>query len=152
MRASNLDMRALLCLALLLPAAALAEDPLKSQACAQALGALEASRGSERAASLRTEAARACLGGGTPGARSQRWAQPPVAVPPPQIDVPARAQASPPVAMPPPPLEIPRPATITACDPSGCWTDQGTRLPRLGPQLTGPGGLCTAQGGFAYCP
>ena len=41
---------------------------------------------------------------------------------------------------------------VTACDPNGCWTSEGTRLPRMGPQLMGPNGLCTAQGGFAYCP
>ena len=143
--------RLLLVIALLCPVLVAAQDPLKSQACADALAALEGGRATERPA-LRMEAARACLGGGTPGARSNRWSQPPIAVPAPQIDVPARAAPLPQATLPPPPVTIARPPAVTACDPNGCWTSEGTRLPRMGPQLMGPGGVCTAQGGFAYCP
>lgn len=145
-------MRHLLAAVLALPAFALAQDPLKSPACAEALAVLESARGTDQSTARRSEAARICLGGGAPGTRSNRWAQPPIAVPAPQIDVPMRPVPLPQVTLPPPPVTIARPPAVTACDPNGCWTSEGARLPRTGPQLMGPNGLCTAQGGFAYCP
>lgn len=52
------------------------------------------------------------------------------------------------------PLKRPTPpVTITACDPTGCWASDGTRLQRTGPQqLLGPRGPCVPQGPFLSCP
>lgn len=141
----------LACALLLPPAAAWAGDPLKTPACADALAQLDAAR-QARAADTeqrRAHAVRQCLGLQQPAApRSQRWAQPPVAVPAPSFALPR-----PPAPQPlPPAVPIERPATVTACDPNGCWTSDGTRLQRIGPNLLGPGSTCSVQGAFAYCP
>ncbi|MES2972681.1 MAG: hypothetical protein V4757_03695 [Pseudomonadota bacterium] len=56
------------------------------------------------------------------------------------------------LAAPQPPVGIQRPATITSCDPGGCWSSDGTRLNRMGPELTGPRGICNPQAGTANCP
>jgi hypothetical protein len=41
---------------------------------------------------------------------------------------------------------------VTTCDIGGCWTSDGTRLQRAGPDLVGPRGVCTVQGALAFCP
>jgi hypothetical protein len=50
------------------------------------------------------------------------------------------------------PVQIDRPNFITSCDPSGCWSTDGTRLNRIGPELAGPRGICGVQAGVASCP
>jgi hypothetical protein len=56
---------------------------------------------------------------------------------------------TPPVAS--PTLPVPRPI-IVSCDAGGCFTSDGARLPRVGGQLLGPGGLCSAQTPGQTCP
>jgi len=51
-----------------------------------------------------------------------------------------------------PPLDIPRPATMTTCDPGGCWDANGKRLNQVGPVLIGPRGPCGMYGGVVTCP
>ncbi|MES2940035.1 MAG: hypothetical protein V4864_20320 [Pseudomonadota bacterium] len=138
-------------------AAAQQDDPLKSPACGQALQLLQAAReapdaGAARVESLRRDAARTCLGTGGPPARPARLAQPPVAVPPPAIEPPPRTAQRVPPAPPPPPVTVARPPMVTTCDTGGCWTSDGTRLQRAGPNLVGPQGVCTVQGALAFCP
>jgi len=110
---------------------------------------------------LRREAARACLASraDAPAPTPQRLAQPPVGVPPvagpptpAAAHAPARATAAAPV---PPAMPVPRPAAptvVTTCDATGCWTSDGKRLDRAGPNLLGPRGLCTLQGALLQCP
>jgi hypothetical protein len=74
---------------------------------------------------------------------------------PPVVAVPRiapTAPARPAITAPPPPVTLPRPTHITACDDGGCWDSEGRRLPRVGPDLIGPRGPCTAQGGQYVCP
>jgi hypothetical protein len=146
----------LLLLAAALPLRAKEVDPLKSPACAAALSTLQAARQSgasgQRVQSLRNAAAQACLGTASTPTRPARIAQPPVVVPPPQVEVPegaARPQVPP---LPPAPVAIDRPATPATCDAGGCWTNDGTHLRHVPPNLAGPMGLCTQHGGLVYCP
>jgi hypothetical protein len=44
------------------------------------------------------------------------------------------------------------PKSITSCDALGCWASDGTRLQRVGPNLLGPRGFCSAPGGVLQCP
>ncbi|MES3003980.1 MAG: hypothetical protein V4787_25035 [Pseudomonadota bacterium] len=60
--------------------------------------------------------------------------------------------AVPAISPPSPPLAIPRPATISSCDPAGCWDSEGRRLNNQGPLLLGPRGPCLQQGGVVSCP
>lgn len=111
---------------------------------------------------LKHRAARACLGAAAEGDAATRRSAPPPAVAPPITLVPPPApKAVPPLSSAPPippmppamPPSVPRPpALITACDAAGCWTSEGARLPRVGPNLLGPRGLCTAQGAVLVCP
>jgi hypothetical protein len=145
-----------LCLLLALPTAVSAlQDPLKSPACEQALARLDAAR-AQRAgdvATLRQQAANTCLGGpGTPPARSARTQQAPLSVPPPTIEPPPVAALPPGPSLPPPPVAVQRPPMPAHCDPGGCWTEDGGRLRHVGPNLTGPRGMCSQQGGLVYCP
>jgi len=147
---------ALLLLAALACAHAQEGDPLKSSACGAALASLQAARqgGAAPASveSLRAAAAHACLGTAMRPTRPSRTAQPPVVVPPPQIDLPQHA-APLPVPLPaPPPVAIDRPATPTVCDAGGCWSNDGTHLRQVPPSLIGPRGMCTQLGGQLYCP
>jgi hypothetical protein len=145
--------RPLLAFACLLFAAAVQADPLKSPACAQALEQLQAAREARAGTieALRHQAVRACLGlNEPPPARSNRWAQPPISVAPPRIDLPAAPQAAAPRPL-PPPVQIDRPLSITGCDPNGCWASDGTRLQRIGPNLMGPNGLCAVPGASSFC-
>jgi hypothetical protein len=108
---------------------------------------------------LRDAAARACLASrlDAPAAPAPgRLAQPPVVVPS-SAGVP-RSPTSPTV---PVPLESPRPAVpqtpppavVTTCDAAGCWTSDGRRLERVGPNMfVGPRGVCSAQGALLQCP
>ena len=137
-------------------AAAQTDDPLKSPACGQALASLQSARASGAPApaveALRSEAASSCLGSGAVPQRPGRVVQPPVAVPPPQIDLPTRAAPLAPPVLPPPAVAIERPATPALCDPGGCWTSDGMHLRHVGPSLMGPNGLCMQQGGVVSCP
>ena len=149
-------------LPLLLLAAALPlhaqDDPLKSPACGAAIASLQAAREGRadagRVEALRSQAATACLGMGSPPARPSRALQAPVQVPPPQVDVPIAAPAIPglPALTPPPPAvavdRLPVPAT---CDGNGCWVNDGTHMRQVPPSLMGPNGMCTQQGGLVYC-
>lgn len=137
-------------------AAAAQEDPLKSAACGSALARLEAARASKATAAtieaLRGTAAATCLGSGAPPTRPGRTAQAPVVVPPPQVELPARAVPLPAPAPPPPPVAIERAPLPATCDASGCWTNDGTHLRHIPPTLVGPNGPCTQQGLQVYCP
>ena len=145
------------CIAALLPIAvqAQAQDPLKSPECAQALEELNAARAAQppdtaRAETLRKAAARACLGLTEEARPSGRAAQAPLRVPSPVITPPRRpAIAEGPVIA---PEVIKRPPVLTSCDPGGCWDSNGTRLNRAGPNLIGPGGVCSQHGAFLNCP
>jgi hypothetical protein len=152
----------LLCTGAVQMASAQAIDPLHGGACREALAALDAQE--RRAASApaaaaakaalldaRRRAASACLAlrDDVPAARS-RMAQPPLAVPP--IAAPPRAL---PPAVPAPPRAVPSVpplVTITGCDATGCWSSDGTRLQRVGPELLGPRGFCTTTAGVLNCP
>jgi hypothetical protein len=145
-----------------LPAVATAapdRDPLHSPECLRARAELDAALGAPQARhSRRLERARhaakqACLGS-EPGTRQRTGApDPPQAVPAPTLP---RALAAPTPAptltLPAPPLTIPRATAITTCDPGGCWDSEGRRLNQMGPQLVGPRGVCTVQGGVVTCP
>jgi len=131
-------------------------DPLKSAACGDALAALQAARGDgtgEAAAqALRASAARTCLGGSGVAGRPSRIVQAPIVVPPPVIAVPAGPGPMSQPSQIPPPVAIDRPATPTHCDVGGCWSNDGQHLRHVGPNLAGPNGLCSQQGGLVYCP
>ena len=131
-------------------------DPLKSPACGAALARLqEARQGAGAPAAvetLRSEAANTCLGYGNVPSRPSRTLQAPIRVPPPQIGLPPGAPAVAAPSLPPPPVAIDRPPTPATCDPGGCWTNDGTHLRQIPPNLIGPRGLCTQQGGLVYCP
>jgi hypothetical protein len=144
---------ALLLLVATLPALA-QEDPLKSPACGAALASLQSARqaGAGNVEALRSAAAGACLGTATGPSRPSRIAQSPVVVPPPQIDVPQQLAPLPAPMMPPPPVAIGRPPSPATCDAGGCWAADGTHLRYIPPNLAGPSGLCTQQGGAIYCP
>jgi hypothetical protein len=137
-------------------AAAQAGDPLKSPACAQAIESLQSARNASASAGtvegLRSAAADTCLGSAALPQRPSRVAQPPVAVPPPQIDLPVRVAPAAPPALAPPPVAIGRPPAPALCDASGCWANDGTHLRQVAPSLMGPGGLCTQQGALIACP
>ncbi|HUP08104.1 MAG TPA: hypothetical protein VMU47_13175 [Caldimonas sp.] len=112
----------------------------------------------------RREAAVACLANRPdPEARAQpqappsRFAQPPLAVPPVTLGVPSAT--TPPRSTPPTPIlplspqAGPRPQFITSCDAGGCWANDGSRLNRVGPNLSaGSRGLCVQQGSLLTCP
>jgi hypothetical protein len=74
---------------------------------------------------------------------------PPISVPPTTIAVPRPLPV--PDTTPQPQVVIPRPATVTACDPAGCWDSDGRRLNQIGPQIVGPQGPCNMQGGVVSC-
>jgi hypothetical protein len=130
-------------------------DPLKTAECGKAIERLELARAGQGAGveRLRHEAARACFGTGTAPARPARVARQPVVVPPPQIALPAAVPGPAQPAGLPAPVRIDRPASVSACDPGGCWADDGVRLHRVPPILMAPGGLCaTAPPGAPGCP
>jgi hypothetical protein len=147
-----------------LPALALhpdVRDPMASPECSAARAELEQAendpargrpRPGDRVALAREKAASACLGG-TDRQRERSGAPDPAQrVPPPAIGGGAPAPPALRGAAPQAPLEIPRPATITTCDPGGCWDSEGRRLNQTGPLLMGPRGVCTVQGATVTCP
>jgi hypothetical protein len=141
-------------------------DPTKSPECRKAMDALqlqEARAASapqaasdahrEATAALETarrQAARTCLGGrGDPPHPSAHFTQPLTGVP---LTTPPVVRTAP-VAPPPGPAPVRAPApVITSCDAVGCWTSEGTRVQRLGPNVIGPRGVCTVQGVTMSCP
>jgi hypothetical protein len=156
----------LLLLAILAAGTAVAQDAdrMNSPECRRALEALQAQEAQAPAEStrprtdrqqieaLRRQAARACLGGtGDPAPSAARSPAPPITVSPP-----ARTQQPPPAPVAPraPPVAVPppSPAGIASCDATGCWTTDGTRLRRSGPNLFGPRGPCTVRGTVLQCP
>jgi len=140
-----------------LPCAA-QQDPLKSAACGEALSQLQSARRQGAASgmveALRSAAAATCLGSASPPSRPGRVLQAPIVVPPPQVEVPARAAPLPhPVPAPAPPaVAIQRPPLPAVCDAGGCWSSDGTHLQMVPPSLVGPRGLCTPQAGVLLCP
>jgi hypothetical protein len=152
----------LLCLGAVHGATAQATDPLQGSACREALAALDtherraasAPAAAEAKAALldaRRRAASACLAlrDDVPAARS-RMAQPPLAA----LPIAPLPRALPPAAPAPPRAvpAVPPPLTITSCDATGCWSSDGTRLQRVGPELLGPRGFCTTTAGVLNCP
>lgn len=147
-----------------------ADERLESGDCRRALDALQVqeaamaalqppegpAHGAARARleSLRQDAAHACLGGNAAALVPQRLAQPPVTVPRVRVDPPRMPPVPP--AMTPPPALAPRvvapPVRVIACDATGCWASDGSRLLRAGPSLLGPRGLCSVQGTALHCP
>lgn len=101
---------------------------------------------------LRRRAARACVGGLGDAPPSGRLAQPPVDVAPIALPQPAPRRVLPAAPVAPPLKQTAPPVTITACDPTGCWASDGSRLPRMGTNLLGPRGLCSVQGTLLNCP
>lgn len=96
-------------------------------------------------------AARTCLGPASGQPQRSGAPQPAQVVPPPVIATPSAPATLPPPAPPLPRLAIPRPATVTTCDPAGCWDSEGRRLNQVGPLLMGPHGLCSIHGGAVTC-
>ena len=142
--------------------AAAAPDPLQAPACRDALAALDvqerraASQPSAAAsrpelAEARRRAASACLTSrgdvpATPGrSPPPPWAAVPAAAVP-RATVPSPATPARPVPQPAPPV------VLGPCDATGCWTSDGTRLQRVGPDLLGPRGFCTTTGSVLNCP
>lgn len=143
-----------------LPAQTAEPDPMNSRSCVLAREALEQAIGepaanrevhAARLARARQQAATACLGRDSSSRERSGAPQPPQIVAPAPAAVPQPRQLPAPAA-PAAPLAIPRAATITACDPAGCWDSEGRRLNNVGPLLVGPRGLCTLQGGVLNCP
>ena len=161
------------------PAVRAREDPLASVGCRRALDALQLEEGAQaRRASAgptagvdaklqaaRRQAARACLATRADPAAplaaeppAGRLAQPPATVPPvlapPLPAAPATGSARLATTPPPPSVRPPsRPQFITSCDANGCWANDGSRLDRVGPNLSaGSRGLCTVQGSVLTCP
>lgn len=100
---------------------------------------------------LRVRVAKACLGGLT---ASPSPSQHTLLVP-----APARPAAAmprlptatvPPVVVPMPRLEAL--VTVGSCNAAVCIASDGSTLTRVGPNLVGPRGLCSVQGGFLRCP
>lgn len=138
-----------------------AEDALLVAAAAPASGAAaDETRQREVAARLlpqRQRVADACLGGLTtsPPPSQRTWAGPPPARPaqPPGLFVPtvkAPPPGAPVVSVPPPRFDPP--VTLQHCTGSSCLASDGSTLTRVGPNLVGPRGVCTAQGGVVRCP
>jgi hypothetical protein len=157
-----------------IPGAALAQDALKTPECRQALAELrqqeatvEAAREADgtadgprtraargRLKALADKAAQACLRASPDRPPPQgRMAQPPVAVPPPAASPPPRSGTPAGVGPAAPLPRVDAPVTITSCDLTGCWTSDGTRLQKIGPnQLLGPRGFCSTAGAAVSCP
>lgn len=147
-----------------------ADDPLESAACRRALDALQAQQTAlaarrpanepgqgaapARLEALRRDAARTCLGGRAAVPAPQRLAQPPVTVPSITVNPPQLPPAPAPAAPLPTPSQgvVGPPLRVIACDATGCWASDGSRLLRAGPSLLGPRGLCSVQGTALRCP
>jgi hypothetical protein len=148
-----------------------AEAGPQSSACQQALTALQvressltapsaASQANARVSgdaqwrSLRAQAAKACLGAESdqPAPLPHSAIAPiqvaPVLVPPISATPALRAPTA--VLPAPPPIRAPSP-TVTSCDPGGCWTSDGARVPRVGRNPPDPVGRCNLQGNVVVC-
>ncbi len=133
------------------------EDPLRSADCRRALEAMQAeeeramsaSAPAARLATRRRDAARACLGAAPAPQPPRASVRAPV-----RVDSPAASTVGVPRPAPlPAPASLPRaPLVVTACDATGCWASDGSRLQRLGADLVGPRGPCTVQGAVLNCP
>jgi len=99
---------------------------------------------------LRARAAQACLGGAPDAPRPlPRSALPPIAVPPVAVE-PAPTRALP--SPPPPAIELRRPSpTVSSCDAGGCWMSDGSRMPQVGKNPVDPKVRCAVQGAFVLC-
>lgn len=154
-------------------------DPLQSAECQQALESLQVREAAVIAAAhaapemppaaaalqaARRQAARDCLAAradpptprsSAPPLALQRFAQPPLAVPPVRASSGALPAAPLPLPLPLPPPAAPgraeRPTFVMSCDVVGCWANDGSRLDRVGPNLWGPRGACTVQGTLLQC-
>lgn len=148
---------------------AAAANPLESRECRAAVARLDAleaapapaAGGSAPAPSdalraARQAVARDCLARqADPPTPPRTQVQPPLALPgtpplPPQVGPAAGHVRPPPETR--PPVQRQMPLGIVACDATGCFTSDGRRLQRAGPQLLGPTGLCNDQGGVLVCP
>jgi hypothetical protein len=136
-------------------------NPIDSTACRRALDARESAAAAERSSAAargavavaRRQAALACLGGPDVAASAPLRASPaPVLDTPSAVQPSLPAPASPSSRAPPTPRAPAPPLTISACDATGCWASDGTRLQRAGPNLLGPRGVCTTSGPFVQCP
>jgi hypothetical protein len=144
-------------------------DP-QSQACQHALASLQAREAELAAAAradaaprpltdarwqrLRAEAARACLGReGAASAPLPRWSPPTPSVPPVFVPpLPAEAgQRRTPAPVPAPVPAYRPPEGVMSCDPLGCWTRGGARLPHAGRDPLDPRVRCTVQGQIVVC-
>jgi len=135
--------------------APVAPDPMASAECQFARQKLQAAQaaapdvGRKSASELRMARERAALACfGRADSAGFRAPQPAVVVPP----TTTVARPAPAVVAPPPPVTVERLSVITSCDPGGCWSSDGIRLHRAGPNLQGPRGLCTVQGNVLICP
>jgi hypothetical protein len=105
-------------------------------------------------AGLKRTAARTCLGSNTAlSPAPQHVGQQPISVAP--VPVPQRPSGTrlPAHTSSPPPQVSVRPLiSITSCDALGCWASDGSHLQRVGPNLLGPKGFCSAQVSVLNCP
>jgi hypothetical protein len=153
--------------------AAVGDDPLQAADCRRALASLQARETAADAAAranaasgahdqaapsvelqaARRLAARNCLAShADPPTPPLRSIQAPIVVAPVAPAAAPRPPAT--VARLPPPVPTPaeRPYAVTACDPGGCWANDGSRLNRIGPNLWGKRGICTLHGSLLQCP
>jgi hypothetical protein len=156
-----------LALACMQAAQAAGADP-QSAPCRAALAALQAREAdwSNGAASqpgariatdarwqaLRRQATRACLGAESAAASAPlpRSAAAPIVVPPVTV-APPPATARPAPREIAPSLPVAPPVTLRSCDPNGCWTSDGQRVPHAGRDPLDPRVHCTLQGRLALC-
>ncbi|MBL8276187.1 MAG: hypothetical protein JNL93_05780 [Pelomonas sp.] len=132
-----------------------AEEALAAASAASAASVPDDSRQRAVAAKLlpqRQRVADACLGGLTtsPPPSQRTWVGP-LPARPVAPAAPVRAQGAAPVVSVPLP-RIDPPVTLQHCTGSSCLASDGSTLTRVGPNLVGPRGVCTAQGGVVRCP
>jgi len=133
---------------------------LEAPACRRSMDALDAREAAAaRDRSARTalqaaqrQAAAACLGDRDAASAPRRTARPSATVTPPRPATPLPTPAPSPAAVPMPPVRPAAALTVTACDATGCWASDGSRLQRVGPNLLGPGGqTCSTSGTLLHC-
>lgn len=154
---------------LTLPAWA-SEADIQSPACRDALAALQAHESAMAASApaapdrpaattadsawraLRARAAQICLGGepDAPPPPRRGATAPTITVPPVTSAPPAASPPTSPATLPPPARPLP-PLVVLGCDASGCWTNNGERLPQVGRSPFEPHVRCTVQGRFVMC-
>jgi len=159
-----------LLLSLAVASACAADADPHSNACQRALESLQAREAELAAAAradtppstptdtrwqaLRGQAARACLGrDSAASAPLGRLAQPSVVVPPVVVPpAPAEtAQRRSPAPLPAAGLGSTPPVTVMSCDPLGCWTSDGARLPHTGRNPLDARVRCSVQGRMVVC-